>query len=118
MSLSAPAALERPGAGAEGALRHGRDLRPSPTASPALLSALDRGERPMADQTIRIAADHVPDARRALMHIYSGIADALQGAAAEMAIRSGDQDATRGHRLELADAGDALDQIGWEFIAA
>jgi hypothetical protein len=72
----------------------------------------------MADQTIRIAAEHVPEARRALMHIYAGIADALHGAAAEMAIRSGDQDATRGHRVELADAGDALDQIGWEFIAA
>ena len=72
----------------------------------------------MADQTIRIATEHVPEARRSLMHIYSGIADALHHAAGEMAVRSSEEDATRGHRVELADAADALDQIGWEFVAA
>jgi hypothetical protein len=67
----------------------------------------------MADQTIRIPADQIEAARRSLMHVYSGIAEALHRAAAEMAVGTDEVDATHGHRIELADAADALDQLGW-----
>lgn len=68
----------------------------------------------MGDLTIEIPSEAVPGLRRALLHTYAGIADALSHAAGEMARTHDVEDLTRGHRVELFDAADALDQVGWE----
>lgn len=72
----------------------------------------------MADMTIQIPSDRVDAVRRALLHTYAGIADALHYAAAAMASGSVPEDCTHGPRIELADAGDALEQMGWALVPA
>lgn len=71
----------------------------------------------MAEQTIHIPPELVDRVRRSLLHVYAGIAEAASLAAANMAVAGSSQDDVRGHRVELADAADALDQIGWEIGA-
>lgn len=72
----------------------------------------------MADMTILIPPDRVPAVRRALLHAYAGIADALHHEAAAMATGASEEDRTYGHRVELADAADALEQLGWTSVPA
>lgn len=71
----------------------------------------------MADQTIHIPPELVDRVRRSLLHVYAGIAEAASLAAGDMAVRGTGEDLAHGHRVELADAAEALDQIGWEFRA-
>lgn len=73
----------------------------------------------MADQTIQIPPHLVHDIRRSLLHVYSGIAEAASHSAARLAVSSPrDDEAVQGRRVELADAADALDQLGWVFEPA
>lgn len=70
----------------------------------------------MADLTIRVPSDHVDAVRDGLLHIYSGVAEALHRAAGEHAATRAAPDAVRGYQVELRDLEDAIDQVGWEYL--
>jgi hypothetical protein len=72
----------------------------------------------MADLTIRVPSDHVDAVRDGLLHIYSGVAEALHRAAGEHAATRGTPEALRGYQVELRDLEDALDQVGWDYLPA
>lgn len=70
----------------------------------------------MADLTIRVPSDHVDTVRDGLLHIYSGVAEALHHAAGDHAAARGTPEAVRGYQVELRDLEDALEQVGWEYL--
>jgi hypothetical protein len=70
----------------------------------------------MADLTIRVPSDHVDAVRDGLLHIYSGVAEALHRAAGEHAATRAAPDSVRGYQVELRDLEDAIDQVGWEYL--
>lgn len=72
----------------------------------------------MADLTIRVPSDHVDAVRDGLLHIYSGVAEALHRAAGDHAATRGAPEALRGYQVELRDLEDALDQVGWDYFPA
>ena len=71
----------------------------------------------MADLTIRVPSEHVDAVRDSLLRLYSGVAEALHRAAAGHAAGHDGAEAVRGHRMELADLEDALEQLGWSYDA-
>jgi hypothetical protein len=72
----------------------------------------------MADLTIRVPSDHVDAVRDGLLHIYSGVAEALHRAAGDHAATRAAPEALRGYPVVLRDLADALDQIGWDYLPA
>jgi hypothetical protein len=72
----------------------------------------------MADLTIRVPSDHVDAVRDGLLHIYSGVAEALHRAAGDHAATRAATEALRGYQVELRDLEDALEQVGWEYLPA
>jgi hypothetical protein len=72
----------------------------------------------MADLTIRVPSDHVDAVRDGLLHIYSGVAEALHRAAGDHAATRGAPEALRGYQVELRDVEEALDQLGWDYLPA
>jgi hypothetical protein len=70
----------------------------------------------MADLTIRVPSDHVDAVRDGLLHIYSGVAEALHRAAGEHAATRAANEALRGYQVELRDLEDALEQVGWDYL--
>jgi hypothetical protein len=69
----------------------------------------------MADLTIRVPSEHLESVRDGLLHHYAGIADALHHAAGDHVDSHDHEETLRGHRRELADLEDALDQVGWRY---
>lgn len=72
----------------------------------------------MADLTIRVPSDHVDAVRDGLLHIYSGVAEALHRAAGDHAATRAATEPLRGYQVELRDLEDALEQVGWEYMPA
>jgi hypothetical protein len=69
----------------------------------------------MADLTIRVPGEHVDDVRDSLLHAYAAVAEALHHSAlAHVESRAAPEDVF-GHRTELLDLDDALDQVGIEY---
>ena len=69
----------------------------------------------MADLTIRVPSEHLEAVRDGLLHHYAGIADALHHAAGNHVESHEHEETLRGHRRELADLEDVLDQVGWRY---
>jgi hypothetical protein len=69
----------------------------------------------MADLTIRVPGEHVDDVRDSLLHAYASVAEALHHSAlAHVESRAAPEDVL-GHRTELLDLDDALDQVGFDY---
>ena len=69
----------------------------------------------MADLTIRVPGEHVDDVRDSLLHAYAAVAEALHHSALAHVESRAAPEGLRGHRTELLDLDDALDQIGFEY---
>lgn len=69
----------------------------------------------MADLTIRVPSQHVDAVRDGLLHLYSGVAEALHRAAGDHVQTHAAQDPLRGCQVELRDLEDALEQVGWDY---
>jgi hypothetical protein len=69
----------------------------------------------MADLTIRVPGEHVDDVRDSLLHAYAAVAEALHHSAlVHVETRAAPEDVL-GHRTELLDLDDTLDQLGFEY---